>query len=75
MISGPDLTPQQRAKQFASLRFQAMAWLVLGLVSVLAGVAALALGRRNVFDFVMPAFGIAWLGFSLLMWSRAKKYA
>lgn len=75
MITEPNLNAQERAKQFASLRLQALTWLVLGIVSMLVGIVALALGRRNIVDFVMPAFGLAWLGFAFLMWTRARKFA
>jgi hypothetical protein len=74
MITGSDLTPEQRRKAFRAYRLSAISNGVYCLI--LLGLAAFELvqGRRSAFVWATVVFGIAMLLVSLLSWSRAKKY-
>ncbi len=74
MITGRDLTPEQRAKAFRAYRFSAITNLIYGMLFLGLSVFVLFKGRRTWFFYWMLAFGLVLLWMSWVSWARAGKY-
>jgi hypothetical protein len=74
VITGRDLTPQQRKKWFHYYRFQALGATFFGIVIASPAIFAIVHGRRGFFAYAMLVFGAAWLTLARFQWSRARRY-
>jgi hypothetical protein len=74
MITGRELTPEERQKVFRSQRFQAVSFLLFGASFLILCAVALLRGHRDTYDYIMSVLGLAYFAVAALAWSRARKY-
>lgn len=71
VITGPDLTPEQRAKAYRTYRFSAVSNAVFAVLFF--GLAIYEFTSRRRIPYLTLALGVAWSLLSLMAWSRMKK--
>jgi hypothetical protein len=74
MITGRDLTPEERRKLYRTYRFSAISNVVAGLLWLGLGAFEVWRGRRDAYAYLAFALGIAFLVMAAVARSRSRKY-
>lgn len=73
MITGPDLTPEQREKSLHSQRSVSTWYAIFGVIQLGLVAFELSRGRSGAYVYISLALGVGWLFIAWFNWSRAKK--
>jgi Arc/MetJ-type ribon-helix-helix transcriptional regulator len=78
VITGPDLTPEERRQAFRRYRSQTVMAFVLGAVTLAVAIVPFQQPERHVYDGDLHVVGLVTAVFALasagLSWSRARRY-
>lgn len=72
MITGPDLTPEQRARQLRSYRLSAISGVVFAIAFMAIGLIDVMRARAS-YGYINIALAALWFPVAWMNWSRLRK--